>query len=216
MSVMTDWLLDLLYPPKCVICRRVMDNGSLLCPDCGAKLPRVETDRQKQSLPPLNACISPLYYTGPFREAFLRYKFRGLTVYSRVFGELMADSLRSHMPENLDVITWAPLSRSRKRSRGYDQAELLAAEVAKRTGQKLERLLVKTKNNPAQSGQQSREAREQNVQGVYRQARNLQGEHILLVDDIVTTGATLRSAASVLLEAGASEVTALTLARADQ
>ena len=215
MKVLAERLLNLLYPPKCAVCRRILDDGRLLCSDCEKKLPRIEKERQKQNLTPQMICFSPLYYTGQFRESFLRFKFRGLTAYSRIYGELMADCLRDNKPEDIDVVTWTPLSRSRKRSRGYDQAELLAAEIVKRTELPLERLLIKTKNNPAQSGTRSHEERESNVQGVYRAIRELHGEHILLVDDIVTTGATLSAAAAILLGAGAAEVTCLTLARAE-
>lgn len=114
-----------------------------------------------------------------------------------------------------DIITWVPLSRKRLRKRGYDQARLLAEELSRISGVGCCRLLQKTRNNPAQSGTGSAEKRRANVSGVYRAADEdqVKGKSILLVDDIVTTGATLSECARVLISAGAREVKAVTVAR---
>ena len=112
-----------------------------------------------------------------------------------------------------DLVTWVPLSRKRRRRRGYDQAGLLAKEVARLLQLPLESCLEKTRHNPAQSGTADAAARWRNVQGVYRAVTSFAQERVLLSDDIVTTGATLSEAAGTLLAAGASEVIGLTLAR---
>ena len=124
-----------------------------------------------------------------------------------------ARCLREHGGE-YDRVSWVPLSRRRLRERGYDQARLLAVEVSRRTGIPCERLLRKIRSNPAQSGIGGPAKRRMNVAGVYRAcaAEITAGRRILLVDDIVTTGATLSECASVLTGAGAKEVLALTLA----
>ena len=109
-----------------------------------------------------------------------------------------------------------PLSRARRWKRGYDQAELLARELARRCGIPCERLLRKRRNNPAQSGMRSDEARRRNVKGKYRAVspEAIRGKRIMLVDDIVTTGATLSECAGVLKAAGAKAVCAVTVAQA--
>ena len=124
----------------------------------------------------------------------------------------MDHCLREHAV-SADVVTWIPLSRARLRKRGYDQAKLLAEEVAARQSLPCERMIEKIRNNRAQSGTKSAEERKKNVEGVYRAVTDCSGARILLVDDIVTTGATLSEAAETLLKAGALEVTGLTAAR---
>ena len=123
----------------------------------------------------------------------------------------MADCLRGGQTD-FDRVTWVPLSRARLRTRGYDQAKLLAEEVARQLDLPCGRLLEKTKNNPAQSKTTNMRERFENVKGVYRCIGTPAGEKILLVDDIVTTGATLSAAAAELEKAGAMSVTGLTVA----
>jgi ComF family protein len=108
-----------------------------------------------------------------------------------------------------------PLSRKRRRARGYNQAELIARAVARETGIPLRlRILKRTRERPPQAGL-SKSARRKNVAGVYRAElpASLRGEVLLLVDDVLTTGATADAASRALLAAGAGAVDVLTLAR---
>ncbi len=213
MNAFFSSILDLLYPRKCAFCRKLVRDGRMICPNCEKNLVVQAKEQEHMTIPPLALCLAPLYYTGKVRESLLRYKFHGAAAYSGIYAELMADCLQRH-GETADRITWIPLSRQRLRRRGYDQAKLLAKEVSRRTGIPCGRLLVKIRNNPAQSGRKNAAERERNVQGVYRADGVRPGERILLIDDIVTTGATLRAAASVLLEAGAASITGLAAAKA--
>ena len=212
MNALIGRLLDLLYPPKCAFCRKLVRDGRMLCPDCEKNLPAPEKELQVQQFPHLALCVSPLYYTGDVKKSLQRYKFHSAAAYCGIYGEMMAKCLRAHAVE-ADVVTWIPLSGRRLRKRGYDQARLLAEEVARQTGTECRRLLEKQVHNRAQSGTGSPEERIKNVRGVYRCTGDAAGKRILLVDDIVTTGATLSEAAGVLLPAGAKEVVGLTLAR---
>mgnify|MGYP002626229539 CR=1 FL=1 len=212
MTAFADSLLDLLYPPKCAFCRKPVRGKRMICPTCERDLPMADPEAQRRVIPNLAVCISPLYYTGDVRMSLHRYKFQGAAAYYRIYAELMAECLTEQKLEP-DLVTWVPLSRKRLRSRGYDQAKLLAAEVARRCGLPCEKTLEKIRNNPAQSGTANAEERQKNVQGVYRAVTSFAGEHVLLVDDIVTTGSTLSEAAAVLIHAGADPVSGLTLAR---
>ena len=209
-----DVLLELLYPTRCCFCRRLTGRGVTVCPSCAAVYPDVPPAMQTQRLDGLEACLSPLWYAGQIREALLRYKFQDRRGYAPVFGGFMAKCLDEN-GISCDSITWAPLSRRRLRSRGYDQAGLLAATVAERTGLPCQVLLEKTKHTRPQSGLKRREARRENAAGAYRavNTENIAGKRILLVDDIVTTGETLMECARVLKAAGARSVTAVTAAR---
>ena len=206
------FLLDLLYPPRCAFCHDFLEtSGDGLCAHCRTGLPFVQNGgRQRFSF--VRACVSPLNYEGDVRASLLRYKFGGATGYAKVYGRLVADTVRTELAGEYDLVTWVPLSRRRLRERGYDQAHLLAKETARHWGIEPVRLLRKTRNNAAQSGLSSAAER----RGVY-EAENIdkiRGAKILLIDDILTTGATLGECVRVLREAGAADVVCATLARA--
>ena len=208
-----DMLLDLLFPRKCAFCRRLTQNGASVCPLCKEKLPYTGYSA-RQDFPHLDACYSPLYYTEAVRQSLLRYKFGGLRMYASVYGEFLAKCIdENHI--SCDSITWVPLSRMRLRKRGYDQARLLAENLAGRLSIPCVPTLRKIRNNPRQSATGNAEKRRRNVRGVYAALpeADVHGKTLLLVDDIVTSGATLSEAASVLQKAGAASVIGLTLAR---
>ena len=210
-----NWLLDLLYPPRCAFCRRLLTGQERgVCRFCRPKLPFVPADAQVQHFKNVDQCLSPLYYYGSVRDSLHRYKFEGLTVYADIYSEFIVKCIDENQI-SCDSITWVPLSRRRLRKRGYDQAELLAELIAKHLGQRPVRLLKKLRDTPPQSQTGSAEKRRANIAGAYACLRpeRVQGKRILLVDDIVTTGATLSEAAKVLKKAGAKEVICATLAR---
>lgn len=207
-------ILQLLYPGRCAFCHKFTDDGAIICKSCPDKLPYTEFDAVRQELSPKFFCYSPLYYEGMVRESVLRFKFNGATGYSEIYGKLLAKCI----DENgvfCDIITWVPLSRRRYRSRGYNQTELIAKEISRINGIPCVSLLKKTRHNKAQSGTGDLAKRRENVKGVYAPLSPglIKGKRILLVDDVVTTGSTLRECAAVLSKCGAAGVTALALAR---
>lgn len=212
-SVVLNAVLDVLFPRRCPFCRKLLDGKRLICRDCAKSLPRVHETAQSRRYANIAECHSVLYYEGAVRESLLRYKFGGAAAYADAYAALM-EAYLDNAPIDCDVVTWAPLSRKRLRRRGYDQARLLAEPVAEHLGVPCAQLLVKTRNNPAQSGTKGRDKRAANVSGVYSPApgTSAAGLRVLLVDDIVTTGATLSECARVLKAAGADEIFALTLA----
>lgn len=213
MKELLSRLLDLLYPPRCVFCHNLMPRGVGVCGHCRSTLPYTVGEGRSRRLKGISRCVSPLYYEGSVRDSLLRYKFGSLSGYAKIYGEFLSKCIDEN-GISCDSITWVPLSRRRKLLRGYDQAQLLAEELSRRTGIPCGGLLRKIRNNPAQSGTGSPARRRANVSGVYRPAdpEKTEGRRILLVDDIVTTGATLSECASVLKRAGATEVFAVTVA----
>lgn len=209
------WLLDLIYPPRCAFCRRLLSGREKgVCRFCRPKLPYVPADGQVQHFRNVDKCLSPLYYHGNVKDSLHRYKFGGATAYADIYSEFIVKCIDENQI-SCDSITWVPLSRRRLRKRGYDQAELLAELIAKHLGQRPVRLLKKLRDTPPQSQTGSAEKRRANIAGAYAclHPEQVQGKRILLVDDIVTTGATLSEAAKVLKKAGAKEVICATLAR---
>lgn len=207
---MRDWihqLLDLFFPPKCPFCGKVLDHAGI-CPACEKALPWTEEGAGLRELPGGLQCAAPLWYEGQVREGLLRFKFQGARAAAGPLGELVARCAAERFSGAFDVVTWVPVSRRRLRSRGYDQARLLAESACRLWEVRPEQLLQKITDNPAQSGLTEEAARRANVLGVYEAAEpeRIQGGRILLVDDICTTGATLTECARTLRDAGAADV----------
>ena len=207
--------LDLLFPPKCPFCDRLLENGqTLLCPDCQRDLPWTPGTFREGKGEFLTACAAPLLYQDMVRTSHHRYKFSGIRSYAVPYAELMAQCAADRLEADFDVLTWVPLSAKRRRRRGYDQSELLARELSRRMGVPVQRLLNKVRNTPAQSGIKDASARRANVLGAYTlySGAQVSGRRILLVDDVMTTGSTVSECARILRAAGADAVSCLTLA----
>ncbi len=204
-------LLDLLFPPRCAFCRVVGARG--VCEACLASLPYADEPLRRGE--PFGVCASPLLYEGAVRESLLRFKFHGARSAAQGYGPILARCAAEELGGEFDTVTWAPVSEERARERGYDQAFLLARETAKSWDTEPVRLLRKTRHNAAQSALASAAKRRENVRGAYRaeNAGAIRGAKILIIDDILTTGATLGECVRVLREAGAGSVVCATLAR---
>ena len=148
MSVLS-WLLDLLYPPKCVLCRKLLTGKGPVCPHCMDKLP--EFDGAAPSVRFTSGGAVSFFYEGQLRESFLRFKFGGSAFYAQTYGAWMAHTIRDRLAGKYDVLTWAPVSRARKRKRGYDQSALLCREIGTQLRLEPIQTLRKIKDPPAQS-----------------------------------------------------------------
>ena len=200
-------LLNLVFPEKCVLCGCVLEkNETDLCRKCRVDSPQWLKSTGKFSF--LDSWVAVWYYEGYIRDSLHRFKFGRCRQYASVYGRLLAMRIQTEYPEGFDLLTWAPISPLRKLSRGYDQVELLARAVGKELGMECVRTLKKVCNNPPQSGISGAARRKANVLGVYRAVcpEEIKGKRILLLDDIITTGATAGECARVLLTAGAKEV----------
>jgi ComF family protein len=210
-------LLDLLYPTKCVLCRRLITppGKPRICPDCWDELSRPPAGADTKG-DFFSRCVSAVYYEGAMVDAIHRFKFNGNTAYASAFGELLASCIYEQLDEEYDLMTWVPVSRDRYRKRGYDQSQLLAQEAARRLGRELTPVLKKKRGVTAQSRQTDKESRKVNIAGAFRvlDKAAVEGQRILLIDDIVTTGSTLSECAKCLLMAGADKVVCATLADA--
>ncbi len=208
-------LLDILFPPRCVFCRKILPTSRRsVCDACLDKLPFTGShSSQKGDF--FSVCVSPLYYEDEVRESILRFKFKEATGYASTYGLLLADCIRRELPGHYDLISWVPLSRGRYKERGYDQAMLLACAAAL----ELEDVAVSTLEKTAEVARQSRmgspEKRRANIMGAYSvpDKELVEGKRILLIDDIITTGSTLSECARTLKTAGAKEVLCATVAR---
>jgi len=219
-------VLDLLLPPRCGGCRRV---GSWLCDRCRAAVRRleeplcmrcgaeVESARRdcgcRARLRSLTRLRSAVAYEGPVEKAVHRFKYEGWRRLAGPLAQLLAERL---VVEGLPArcVVAVPLHPARLRQRGFNQAELLAAELRARlalfepVGK-----LVRTRPTPPQVGN-DRLRRFENVKNAFEwHGLLLEGEAVLVIDDVATTGATLDACASALRAAGSGPVTGVSVAR---
>ncbi len=213
---MLTWFAELLYPRKCLLCRKVLEREELdLCHRCRAEAPDWAPGRVKY--PFLASLTAVWYYEKEVRGSILRYKFGGCRSYAEGYARLLAMAVEKAELQ-FDLITWIPISPKRLRKRGFDQVQLLAEHLSRELGVEAQPLLIKTYDNPPQSHIVGRAQRRANVLGVYkaRSPELVKDQRILLLDDIITTGATAGECARVLLTAGAKEVHCAVIAAARQ
>lgn len=210
-------LLDLVLPPACAGCGR---EGSVLCAGCEAALdariglpPGMSVGLPSDVPLPLVAHEWCVPYTGLGRAVIHALKYGGER---RLAGPLGAALARrwAACGQLGDVLVPIPVHRDRLRDRGFDQARLIADEVGRVTGAPVARALVRTRRT-ARQAELDRTGRAGNVAGAFAVAgpAAVGGRWVVLVDDVMTTGVTLREAALALHAAGAVAVSALTVAR---
>lgn len=216
MRPLSLFLLDLLYPPKCAFCESVLkDSRRMVCPGCEETLPWLSEADRLQTGEHFSRCLSISWYEDQFRFAMLQYKFYGQRHLAEVFAAPLAKYLAQSFSGRFDLMTWIPISKERLRTRGYNQSQLLAEEIAKLLQQPALPLLSHPRPKPPQSGIATAAERQSNVSGCFAVsfAGDLHGKRILLIDDVITTGATLEEAARILRSAGCKEVLCATVCR---
>jgi ComF family protein len=205
-----DGAVSLLLPARCVGCGA---GGAYLCPACQAATPTVGRLPPEPGRYAFDTAVAAFSYTGAAREAVLRLKYRGL----RAAAPVMAAALARAAVEasvRVDAIVPVPLHPKRHRSRGYNQAALLARPLAAALDVPLLDALARVAPTAPQVEAADRRARRANVAGAFavREGVDVAGLRVGLVDDVLTTGATLDAAATALKAAGAAHVSALAFA----
>ena len=230
-------LLDLIWPRVCEGCGgTVGDESRYFCWDCLAGLPLIESpfcarcgdpvegaithgyvcgvcvDRE----PGFDAARSAVRFRGPIKDALHRFKYSAATHLSHDLATVMHACVRTQYGrEHIDAVTAVPLHALKERVRTYNQARLLASELSRVMKVPLARnCLARVRDTGTQTNLSARD-RAKNVRGAF-EARHpswIEGRSILLVDDVMTTGATVSEASRVLKEAGAAKVFVITVAR---
>jgi ComF family protein len=214
--------------PLCASCwRGITRLGRPRCHVCGAAPPLAPTfDDAGEPAPPAPSCAAcaadpPPYdyarsaalFEGALREAVHALKYSGRRALARPLGDLAAGYCSATLAEAIEAVVPVPLARDRGRERGFNQAELLAQRVAHRLGVPVRpRWLWRVRPTRPQSDLAASERRA-NVRGAFRASPQVSGRHVLVVDDVLTTGATLGECARALREGGARRVGVLTVAR---
>jgi ComF family protein len=219
------WLRHLLPPERCPVCTGASLRG--LCPGCSEELERIARPCPGCALPqPVALCpvaregwqlegiVAPLRYAPPAADCLLALKFGGGRRLGRTLGLLLADAaVAAGAQRQVDTVVAVPLHRRRLIERGYNQAFEIARVVAGARGLPLSGAgLMRHHATPPQTGLRGA-GRLDNMTGAFSCNATLAGRRIALVDDVITTGATVNAAAAALRAAGAATVVAWAVAR---
>ncbi len=218
-------LLELVYPPRCAACGEPISSEPFCavcaeaieavppgCGRCGLPGPEDPCGACRTAPPAFDAVQAGGLFGGPLADAIHAFKYGGRPALARPLGAWLASRVR--VPGGALVVS-VPLGRARRIERGYDQAALLADALARAAGgvRRGRGLLRRTRETSPQVGR-SRAERAANVAHAFA-AGPVAGQAVILVDDVLTTGATAGAAAEALLAAGARSVSVIALARAE-
>ncbi len=219
---MFDNLLTFLFPYPCVVCNLPVRKNQYVCSRCKSDIHYIGRNSvcsvcyspipDGETLcggcllrpPHYDRLVSGVYFDGAIRKSLHRYKFRNRSDLHGSFSKLMCKQLVKQDCTNFDAIVPIPLSKERYLERGYNQAGLLAEDIALHFSVPYIPFALIRKRNTLRQSTLAHQYREGNVRGAFAlgNAENLKDKHVLLVDDIFTTGATVREASKILAKSG--------------
>lgn len=205
-------ILDFLAPRSCVFCGLPCEgNEKSICLGCIADLPWNEQPVSKVS-DGFDCSIAMMHYSFPIDVAIKLLKFNRRLFYAPALAEILCTALPL-LPDDIDAVLPVPLHWRRKAMRGFNQATEIAKPVARLLGVPIIRNVRRTRATPFQSGLDAA-ARARNLRRAFVADRPNPHAHVLIVDDVVTTGATSRALAKLMLSSGVTKVSVLAVARA--
>jgi ComF family protein len=232
-----EHLLDFCYPGHCVQCNSFCDARGPLCEPCHLKLDALAAEpacprcakpvaEPGASCPwclgrgiyPFDKVIRLAEYSDPVKTLVHQMKYHGRWPLAEFLAERLLDETRAvELLKEIDCVAAVPLHFRRHFQRHYNQSEVIARHIAKRAGLRFIRPLKRIRNTETQTRLTSQQARQENVRGAFALTRGARvaGKRILLVDDVMTTGATLQAAARALRKARPAGMCAVILAVAD-
>lgn len=236
--------LDFVFPAECVYCHNVLndDRVTIFCQSCWSKIPLISgpvcpkcgspytseavlrhtphfiCGECRNMLPHFDRAFAPTFYEQVLREAVHQFKFH----HKRGLGRHLAQLMIRHLPADIDISQYhlilpVPLHKSRQRQRGYNQAAILAKYLSRHYQIPLmANALIRVRHTESQTQLKRRKARQQNVNKAFdvKMPSLLHAKQVILVDDVMTTGATVNECAKTLKKAGVKFVLVLTLSRA--
>jgi ComF family protein len=225
--------MQVLWPANCVLCGGAGDEDMDLCSGCAADLPRNEPacavcaelmpaapsgerilcGACLRDTPPFCSSFVPFRYAYPLDHLVRGLKFRNELACGRVLGQLFAGLLLARAQPLPEAIVPVPLARRRYRQRGYNQASELALAIRRVTGVAITSNVAIRQRETAEQAGLDRKARRRNVTGAFAAIAPLRARHVAILDDVVTTGSTVRELATVLRQAGAQQIEVWAIAR---
>lgn len=204
-KIIYESIFAIIYPIEnyCILCHRTDYSG--ICDICKSKIVRVKN---------YNRIESYGYYGGVVKELILKFKYkRNFTA-----GDILAEFLEQYIKQNINykdfIITYIPMTIKDEKKRGFNQCEYIAKQISNSLNIKCEKTLIKIKNTKEQK-LLNKEEREKNIRGSFdiNKNINLKNKKIILIDDVTTTGFTIKEGYNILKKYGAEEIKLLTLAK---
>jgi ComF family protein len=232
-QILYKWMENIqsiIFPPTCLLCQAAGSQGCDICDACTASLPRIHFACKRCALPlpssALNVCgrcqhrpphfhttIAPFYYDFPIDRMIQRLKFGGKLAAARLLGQLMDNTIRDSRVDLPDIIIPVPLHYTRLRDRGFNQSRELARYIGKRLDIPVNSQSVwRFKATPPQMGLPAKDRRK-NIRGAFAVKGAIEATHVALVDDVVTTAATVGELARILKFNGVVRVDVWAVAR---
>ncbi len=214
----------ILFPPRCPFCNDVLPmkygrNGNIygdrypfkcFCDKCAGI---IDIRKLVTNISGMAVCYSPLEYTKAAKRAVLYLKKEGYRDSALQLARIIVTTFNEHADfGSYNVVTYVPATRTKMRKRGFNQTEEIAKYVSKLTGAPCKKLLKTTRKIRSQHTL-SVSDRKENVKDAYKAVDDLKGMRVILVDDIITTGSTLKSCSSALKAGGAESVCCVTVCK---
>lgn len=195
------------HPNLCLDCHEEWISEYHLCSGCLEKLEKIHGRNRILSE---TDCVFPFYYGGEIKDLLIRFKFRKESYLFHIFAEILYEYIKEYK-EFWDEIITVPYTKKKIRLRGYEPVNLIGEELSKKLRLKYSRACVKIKDTEDQHLLKAEE-RIDNLDSAFSCNHSVKGKRMLLVDDIMTSGATLKELSKTLLNAGAKSVDCLVIA----
>ena len=215
---MLDKLLDIIYPPVCGGCGKINKNS--ICNKCKIKLESQAAfgidNYEQETNKYFDEHLYIFMYSGIIRNILLNYKFNDESyIYKTLTNFLIKNEKIVENIKRYDIIMPVPLSKNRKKERGYNQSELIARELCSIANIKLDNKTLKKQKNTTAQSTLNKENREKNIEGAYtiKRCDHLEGKKVLIIDDIFTTGSTVNECSKLIKKAGTKKIGILTIAK---
>lgn len=212
-----QYILWWIYPKRCSVCNKIIDRHFLICDNCNKNIERVdkfcvkcgavkEDCRCRYNVYRFVGCVAPFKNGKHAMQAVYNLKFKYNGDNAEFLAKNMTESIKKYFDfSKIDAVTAVPMGKFKKFKRGFNQSEVIAKHIAKDLGLEYRKQLYKCKNNRVQH-ELSRVERFDNVKGVYSAKSTTGIKTVLLVDDIITTGATLNECTKVLMLSGVNNI----------
>ncbi|WP_196001129.1 ComF family protein [Clostridium sp. 1001271B_151109_B4] len=207
LKIIYKQLLDIVYPmeEKCIICE--IEGFIGICDCCKTEIKRCYMEDKKS--------ISYGFYGGVLKKLILELKYNKNFTAAEILSNLILEIINN---QNIkaDVICYVPMTKKAIKKRGFNQCEVISKSISYTTGIPISNCIIKSKNTKEQKTL-SKDERKSNIQGAFNIKRNydIKNKHVILIDDVITTGATLDECKKILLKYGANEITVLTIAKSN-
>lgn len=209
---MFDYILELIYPTKCGICDKICKDG--ICQKCRLELKKLEINLilQNNSYNSMHA----FKYDGEIRRKLIDYKFNNKPYLYKMFTKILLKNEKvCGFLKKYDIIIPVPIHKKRKLKRGYNQTYLIAKEIAKNTHLKLEKDVLIKKKNVVEQSSLKKSKRINNIKNAFivKNKDKITNKKVLILDDIYTTGSTIKECAKIIKKCGTNKIGILTIAK---